>query len=576
MTTLSSIRLTSIEDAGAGGVEVYATPSLLPTVGLTAGDQAFVTSNSRLYISNGSGWYNVALINSTPTFTSGPDATYALATDLTPTVITLVAQDSDGQVVTYSATDSGMDGIATLSQDSSVFTITPLTDSAGGNIGSFTITFQATDGIGIASALSTFTLSFGPNWPSPTETIIRASDAEAYGRFGKSVSISADGNYAVLASPDYDQLGQGGAGVAYVFVRSGSTWTQQAKLVSTTPYVGDNFGEDVALNSDGSYVIIGAPGDDQASTNYGAAYIFTRSGSTWTQQARIDHTNPANVNAQSGDSFGVSVAIDADGTRVIVGSKNDVSFTDDGAAFVFVRSGSTWTREWRLSNNDRQVGDYLGNSVSISSDGSYAIVGAYSEDGAADAYSNAGAAYIFTRSGSTWTQQAKLSASDIAANSFFGYSVALNSDATYAIIGASVHDTPSTNAGQVYIFTRSGTSWTEQQKMQSLDIGQYDYFGYSVSINSDATYAIVGAERERGGEGSPLINAGAAYIFERSGSTWTEVKKLTASDAQANDYFGTSVSINSDGKYAVIGAKDEDGGAGDPTLSAGSVYIYES
>ena len=149
--------LTSVADGS--GLVVYATPNLLPTSGLTAGDQAYVTSNSRLYISNGSGWYNVALINSTPTFTSGPDAAYALATDLTPTVITLVAQDSDGQVVTYSATDSGMDGIATLSQDSSVFTITPLTDSAGGNTGTFTITFQATDGIGIANALSTFTLS---------------------------------------------------------------------------------------------------------------------------------------------------------------------------------------------------------------------------------------------------------------------------------------------------------------------------------------------------------------------------------------------------------------------------------
>ena len=123
--------------ASGSGLTVYATPDLLPTSGLTAGDQAFVTSNNRIYISNGFGWYNVALINSTPTFTSGPDAAYALATDLTPTVITLVAQDSDGQSVTYSATDSGMTGIATLSQDSSVFTVTPLHDSAGGGTGSF-------------------------------------------------------------------------------------------------------------------------------------------------------------------------------------------------------------------------------------------------------------------------------------------------------------------------------------------------------------------------------------------------------------------------------------------------------
>ena len=151
---------------GSGsGLTVYATPSLLPTSGLSAGDQAFVTSNNRIYISNGSGWYNVALINSTPTFTTGPDGSYALATDLTPTVITLVAQDSDGQSITYSATaDNNMTPLATLSQDSSVFTVTPLHDSAGGGTGSFNITFQATDGIGIASEVSTFSLTFGATY----------------------------------------------------------------------------------------------------------------------------------------------------------------------------------------------------------------------------------------------------------------------------------------------------------------------------------------------------------------------------------------------------------------------------
>src|SRR6056300_698789 len=154
--------LTSVADGT--GLVVYATPDLLPSSGLTAGDQAFVTSNNRIYISNGSGRYNVATINSTPTFSTAPQSGYSLATDLTPTIITLVAEDSDGTVITYSATDSGMDGIATLSQDSSVFTITPLHDSAGGGSGSFSITFQATDGIGIASELSTFSLFFGPNY----------------------------------------------------------------------------------------------------------------------------------------------------------------------------------------------------------------------------------------------------------------------------------------------------------------------------------------------------------------------------------------------------------------------------
>ena len=211
--------LTSTADGS--GLVVYATPNLLPTSGLTAGDQAFVTSNSRIYISNGSGWYNVALINSTPTFTPAPNATYALSNDLTPTVITLLAQDSDGQVVTYSATDSGMDGIATLSQDSSVFTVTPLTDSAGGNTGTFTITFQATDGIGIASSVSTFTLSFGV-------TVINNVDLSTGYRIGgyitnaeidtwgagtggnetiNGLGLSSDGNYLFLGCDRTTQVG---------------------------------------------------------------------------------------------------------------------------------------------------------------------------------------------------------------------------------------------------------------------------------------------------------------------------------------------------------------------------------
>lgn len=185
--------LTSVADGS--GLVVYATPNLLPTSGLTAGDQAFVTSNNRIYISNGSGWYNVALINSTPTFTSGPDATYSLAQDLTPTVITLVAQDSDGQVVTYSATDSGMDGIATLSQDSSVFTITPLHDSAGG-AGSFTITFQATDGIGIASSISTFTLAFNANYINKLDGTDYRMGASTGGSYSTTTPFSRSGEYS--------------------------------------------------------------------------------------------------------------------------------------------------------------------------------------------------------------------------------------------------------------------------------------------------------------------------------------------------------------------------------------------
>jgi hypothetical protein len=566
---------------GSGsGLTVYATPSLLPTSGFAAGDQAFVTSNNRIYISNGSGWYNVALINSTPTFTTGPDGSYSLATDLTPTVITLVAQDSDGQVVTYSGTPSGMDGIATLSQDSSVFTVTPLTDSAGGNIGSFTITFQATDGIGIASALSTFTLSFGPDWSvAPTETILKNPVVIAGGyaytspEFGYSVSISTDGNYVAVGARQEFANSSSNGGAAYIFTRSGSTWTQQARLVGSTVSTDYRFGSSVSINSDGTYLLVGAYSKNY---NVGTAYVFTRSGSTWTQQAEIPSPTT------SADLFGLRSAINSTGDLVAICAQGNPgatsSYTQSGAVHVYSRSGSTWTLQQTLRASDENTYWRFGRSVRFNSDGTYIIVGApMSSTGVGN-----GAAYVFTRSGSTWTQQAKITASDAQVDDYFGTSVSINSDATYAISGAEYEDggagDPLSNAGAAYIFTRSGSTWTQQQKIQSSDIAGGDLFGGGVSMNDNGNYVVVTAIGEDGGTGDPINNGGAAYVFERSGSTWTQIRKITTSEAQQNDLLGnnSASSISGDGKYVIIGSNGEDGGAGDPLLNAGAAYIYEA
>jgi hypothetical protein len=559
---------------GSGsGLTVYATPNLLPTSGLTVGDQAFVTSNNRIYISNGSGWYNVALINSTPTFTSGPAGSYALATDLTPTVITLVAQDSDGQVVTYSGTPSGMDGIATLSQDSSVFTVTPLTDSAGGNIGSFTITFQATDGIGIASALSTFTLTFGPDWASATETILRNPVVIAGGyaytspEFAYGVSISTDGNYIAVGARQEFANSSSNGGAVYIYTRSGSTWTQQARLVGSTVSTDYRFGSSVSINSDGTYLLVGAA---TKNSGVGTAYVFTRSGSTWTQQAEIPSPTA------TADLFGLRSAINSTGDLVAICAQNNpgagAAYTQSGAVHVYSRSGSTWTLQQTLRASDENTYWRFGRSAKFNSDGTYIIIGApMSSTGTGN-----GAAYIFTRSGSTWTQQAKITASDAEVDDYFGTSVSINSDATYAICGAEYEDTGGNNAGAAYVFTRSGSTWTQQQKIVSSDIQGGDLFGGGVSMNSDASYVVVAAIGED--DDGTFSNPGAVYVFSRSGSTWTEVKKLTASDLQGNDLLGnnSAIDISGDGKYVIAGTNGEDGGAGDPLPGAGAAYIYEA
>ena len=199
---------------------------------------------------------------------------------------------------------------------------------------------------------------------------------------------------------------------ALIFTKQDDGWVFQQKLAASDGVADDYFGGAVSISSDGSTVLIGADGN---SSHKGAAYIFTRSGMTWIQQAKLVASDGA-----TGDDFGTSVSISLDGSTTIVGAQSNSSYT--GAAYVFTRSGSTWTQQEKLTASDGAAGDFFGWSVSLSSDGSTVLIGA---DGNS---SHRGAAYIFTRSGVTWIQQAKLVASDAAGNDYFGQSVSISSD----------------------------------------------------------------------------------------------------------------------------------------------------
>jgi len=188
ISTTGDVKSTVVGDIG---LSVYSTLDSLPTSALTSGDQAFVSENNRIYVSNGTGWYNVALLNATPILSISPGGAVTLATDgSTPTVITLIGTDSDTAVagLTYTVeSDGSFANIATLSQDSSVFTITPLAEGSA-TPGSSTLTFKVSDGISFGSGTTQFSLTFGPDWSAtPTESRIIASDAEANGYFGFSV-----------------------------------------------------------------------------------------------------------------------------------------------------------------------------------------------------------------------------------------------------------------------------------------------------------------------------------------------------------------------------------------------------
>ena len=276
----------------------------------------------------------------------------------------------------------------------------------------------------------------------------------------------------------------------------------------------------------------------------------------WQEQDKLLASDGASYNL-----FGGCVSVSGD--YVIVGAPEaDGNEVASGSAYIFKRDGMTWTEQAKLAASDGEGGDYFGFAVSIS--GAYAIVGAYGDD---DEGSRTGSAYIFKREGTSWLQQDKLTASDGAAIHEFGSSVSISGD--YAIVGAPYADGNEVASGSAYIFKREGITWTQQAKLTASDGVSGDWFGIggdqggSVSISAD--YAIVGAPGDDD-------NSGSAYIFEKPGSGWvnaTETAKLTASDANADDRFGNSVSISAD--YATVGAVFGDGSE----IDSGSAYIFK-
>ena len=210
----------------------------------------------------------------------------------------------------------------------------------------------------------------------------------------------------------------------------------------------------------------------------------------------------------------------------------------------------------KLLASDGAANDNFGITVSLSGD--TALVGAW--DGGFNG-SGFGDAYVFTRSGGSWSQQAKLTASDAAAYDEFGGAVFLSGDT--ALVGAYKDDDNGTDSGSVYVFVRSGSSWSQQAKLSASDGAASDNFGTSVSLSGDT--AIVGANQDD----DDGLNSGSAYVFTRSGSSWSQQAKLTASDGAFSDLFGVSVSVSSD--TALVGSYyDDDGGS-----AAGSAYIFE-
>jgi len=369
-------------------------------------------------------------------------------------------------------------------------------------------------------------------------------DGAAGDYFGYSVSL--DGTTALIGAYAEDDNGVD-SGSAYVFTRNGTSWTQQAKLLASDGVAHDLFGSSVSLS--GNTALIGAIGDDDNGVDSGSIYVFIRNGTSWTQQTKLLASDGA-----SEDMFGWSVSLSGD-TALIGAVDDDDNGADSGSAYVFTRNGTTWTQQAKLLASDGSINDFFGGSVSLSAD--TALIGAFCDD---DHGAQSGSAYVFTRHGTIWSQQQKLLALDGAAFDYFGWSVSLSGDT--ALIGADGDNDNGNSSGSAYVFIRTGTTWTQQAKLLASDGTADDSFGWSVSLFGDT--ALIGAPYDDDkGDAS-----GSAYVFIRTGTTWTQQAKLLASDGAEEDRFGWRVSLSGD--TALFGVKwDEDNGN-----NSGSAYVF--
>ncbi len=376
---------------------------------------------------------------------------------------------------------------------------------------------------------------------------LTAGDGAAADYFGYSVAIS--GATAVVGATAPGGVAVGGTDGVYVFVRSGTTWSQQQKLVAPDASDPGRFGLSVAISGD--TVVVSAPDTDALS---GAVYVFVRSGTTWSQQQKLTPSS-----GTTGDRFGSAVAISGD--TLVVGHLNDDlgANVDQGSAYIFVRSGTTWSQQQKLIASDGDADDCFGYAVAVSGD--TAVVGAAKDDTGAE--ENQGSAYVFVRSGATWTQQQKLTATDGAGWAYFGGSLALRGDtfvagAPYANVGANVAQ------GAAYVFVRSGSTWSQQQKLTASDGAADDYFGQSVALSGNT--AVVGAHHDPVGANA---EQGSAYVFTRFGAGWSQYRKLTAGDGAAEDSFGWSAAISD--ATVVVGSLGADVGT---NAEQGAAYVF--
>ena len=488
-------------------LQYFDTLDSLPSTNLSAGDTAYVSASNRFYLSNGNGWYNVALVNVTPSLTISPSGAIALSSAGTATVITLTGQDSDNANLTFSVESDGTFlGLGTIVQDSSVFTITPFSEDSATQTSS-TLTFKVTDGVGIGSGTTSLSLTFGIDWGSVTyyRTEFGGPDGGYY--TNESVHMTDSGTRCFAG-------GTGGNGVlnAYVWHDSNKTWTQEATIVASNGASSDQFGQSVDANHDATKLIIGAPGQ---TSNAGSAYYFTRSGSTYTQVQEIAASGMSGSNTY----FGSEVCMSRDGNRIGISAPNNYS-QNYGSIHTYYLDGGTYSAStsWTGASNNYYIGRYM--EMDHTGDRIFAT-----------SHSTIGENYVRRWNGSAFVAEQTISISSTR-------EITTNGDGSILAIG----NVPL----EVNIYNRSGTTWSKADSIGMHELNTAGTavagFGYNVSLSDDGLLLYIGSQ-----DGNPEIS----YLLDRDsvGASFSPALKI---DEQHRDSAnGWSDMFNSFGHGAV-------------------------
>jgi hypothetical protein len=395
------------------------------------------------------------------------------------------------------------------------------------------------------------------------------------------------------------------SGAVYVYTRRGAGWLQQAYLKASNTGPNDQFGNAVALSADGNTLAVSAMFEDSGAAGIngnqadnsmqdsGAVYVFTRTGTVWTEQAYIKASNPGEHD--DGDTFGYAIALSDDGATLAVGAPSEDSSASvnngdqannsavgAGAVYIFSRAGRTWSQQTYVKTSSTRANSLFGYSVALSSNGNTLAAGAFDEDG------GKGAVHVFIRSGSAWTEQARLQASNAERGDSFGASVAISDDGNTVAAGALDEDSFLTNinggdqgaadqstdtsAGAAYVFTRIGSAWSQQAFIKASNTGKEDWFGVHLALSGDGNTLAISAPNEDG-DNDQAPEAGAVYVYARTGAAWSHQVYLKGANTDQFDEFGSSVALNTDGRMMAVGARFDEQ-AGDRVSDAGGVYIF--